>query len=214
MSRNDRGGNSPGSLEQGTSVTESIFDRPIWETIGRRMKRINLSENALPAYGNPYFAGMGIGVALFFAFFMVGRGFGDSGAMTRIFAFAMSEVVPSHTDTLVYFRRYLSTSQHPLFHWVVLVMVGSALGGLVSGMRGRRMKMEFTRGPRASVKFRIFTALIGGVLVAFGARMAGGCITGLAITGGAVLSVASWIFFLTAVTVGMVVAFFFRKLWL
>ncbi len=62
---------------QGINVTESIFDRPIWETIGQKIKEVNLSDNALPAYGNPYFAGMGIGIALFLAFFLVGRGFGD-----------------------------------------------------------------------------------------------------------------------------------------
>ena len=214
MNKSGRDKGFSGSMEPGTSVTESIFDSPIWETIGRKIKKVNLSENALPAYGNPYFAGIGIGIALFFAFFLVGKGFGDSGAMTRIFAYMMSKMMPSHTDTLVYFRRYLSTSQHPLFQWVVLILIGSALGGLVSGMRGRRMKMEFTRGPHASVQFRIIASLIGGMLVAFGARMAGGCLTGLAITGGAVLSVASWVFFLVAITAGMTVAFFIRKQWL
>ncbi len=134
--------------------------------------------------------------------------------MTRFFAYFMSKLTPSHTDTLVYFKRYLSTSQHPLFHWVIFVLVGSALGGLVSGIRGHRMRMEFTRGPNTSKRYRIMTSLLGGILVAFGARMAGGCITGLAITGGAVLSVASWIFFFAVVTMGMIVAAFIRKQWL
>ncbi len=212
MSHNDQ--NIPPTSEQGTSITESIFDRPIWEIIGEKMKGVNLSDNIRPAYGNPYFAGIAIGIALFLAFFLVGRGFGDSDAMTRIFAYVMSQLTPSHTDTLIYFKRYLSTSQHPLSHWVIFVLIGSALGGLVSGIRGHRMRMEFTRGPGASIRYRILTALIGGMLVAFGARMAGGGLTSLAITGGAVLSVASWVFFFVVVIMGMLIAFVIRKHWL
>jgi len=202
------------STGQGVNVTESIFDQPLWETVAQKLKQANLSNNKGSSFSNPYFAGMGIGIALFLAFFLVGRGFGDSGAMTRIFAYLMSKFIPEHTDTLYYFKRYLSTSGHPLYHWVVFVLIGSAIGGLVSGLRGRRMKMEFTRGPNVSKRRRLITALIGGILVAFGARMAGGCITGLAITSGSLLSVAGWLFFFVVVSAGMVTAFIIKREWL
>jgi uncharacterized protein len=198
----------------GVNVTESILDKPLWETIAQKYKQANLSNNEGTSFSNPYFAGMGIGISLFLAFFLVGRGFGDSGAMTRIFAYLMSKFTPEHTDTLYYFKRYLSTSGHPLYHWVVFVLIGSAIGALVSGLKGRRMKMEFIRGPSVSKRKRIFTSLLGGVLVAFGARMAGGCITGLAITSGSLLSVAGWLFFFVVVAVGMITAFIIKKEWL
>ncbi|MBT4286871.1 MAG: YeeE/YedE family protein, partial [Deltaproteobacteria bacterium] len=191
------------SAGQGVNVTESILDQPLWETIAQKLKQANLTNNKGSSFSNPYFAGMGIGIALFLAFFLVGRGFGDSGAMTRIFAYLMSKFTPEHTDTLYYFKRYLSTSGHPLYHWVVFVLIGSAIGGLVSGLKGKRMKMEFIRGPNVSRKRRIITSLIGGILVAFGARMAGGCVTGLAITSGSLLSVAGWLFFFVVISAGM-----------
>ncbi len=198
----------------GVNVTESIFDKPIWETVAQKIKEVNLTDRAGPSLGNPYFAGMGIGIALFMAFFLVGKGFGDSGAMTRIFAYLMSKVAPIHTDSLYYFKRYLSTSYHPLAHWTVFVIIGTIIGGFVSGLRGRRMNMELIKGNNTTKRRRIITALIGGFLVAFGARMAGGCITGLAITGGSLLGLAGWIFFFTVVFSGMIVAFIFRKEWL
>ena len=212
MSQTNEPTNNQESL--GSNIIDSIFDRPIWETIGQKMKGVNVSDNARPSFGNPYFAGMGIGIALFMGFFFVGKGFGDSGALTRFFAYMMSQIAPSYTDTLVYFKRYLSTSGHPLFNWVIFVLLGSMLGGLISGMRGRRMKMEFTKGDHTTKGRRVTTALIGGVLVAFGTRIAGGCVTGLAINGGAVLSVAGWLFFVSLVAAGMVVAFVIRKEWL
>ncbi|MBT4527474.1 MAG: YeeE/YedE family protein [Deltaproteobacteria bacterium] len=202
------------SAGQGVNVTESILDQPLWETIAQKLKQANLTNNKGSSFSNPYFAGMGIGIALFLAFFLVGRGFGDSGAMTRIFAYLMSKFTPEHTDTLYYFKRYLSTSGHPLYHWVVFVLIGSAIGGLVSGLKGKRMKMEFIRGPNVSRKRRIITSLIGGILVAFGARMAGGCVTGLAITSGSLLSVAGWLFFFVVISAGMLTAYIIKKEWL
>ena len=202
------------SAGQGVNVTESILDQPLWETIAQKLKQANLTNNKGSSFSNPYFAGMGIGIALFLAFFLVGRGFGDSGAMTRIFAYLMSKFTPEHTDTLYYFKRYLSTSGHPLYHWVVFVLIGSAIGGLVSGLKGKRMKMEFIRGPNVSRKRRIITSLIGGILVALGARMAGGCVTGLAITSGSLLSVAGWLFFFVVISAGMLTAYIIKKEWL
>ena len=120
-----------------------------------------------------YLAGM-----LFLGFFLVGRGFGDSGALTRFVAFFMNKVFPAHTEQLVYFKSYLTTSTHPLNHWLIYMIVGIAIGGFASGFRGRRMKTMFLRGPNTTNRRRIITAFIGGVMVAFGARMAGGCKSG------------------------------------
>ena len=144
----------------------------------------------------------------------MGKGFGDSGALTRIVAFVMNGIFPVHTEKLIYFKRYLTTSTHPLNHWLVFMLIGIAMGGLVSGLKGRRMKKEFLKGPGTTNRRRIITAFIGGFLVTFGARMAGGCITGLAMTGTAMLGVAGWIFFATVLLSGLVTAYFVRREWL
>ncbi|MCG8334217.1 MAG: YeeE/YedE family protein [Proteobacteria bacterium] len=200
-------------IEKGQTVTQSVVDQPLWELLAQRIKRVDVTSHDKP-YLNSYVGGMGIGIVLFLGFFLVGQGFGDSGALTRMVAFFMNELFPQHTEQLVYFKRYLTTSSHPLNHWIVYMLIGIALGGLVSGLRGKRMKKGFIKGPNTTNRRRIVTAFIGGMLVTFGARMAGGCITGMAMTGTAMLGVAGWIFFLSVLVSGLIVAFFVRREWL
>ena len=56
---------------------------------------------------------------------------------------------------------------------------------------------------------RGFTALVGGALMAFGARMAGGCTSGHGISGTLQLAVSSWIsvicFFLGGIAAAMLI---------
>ncbi len=49
--------------------------------------------------------------------------------------------------------------------------------------------------------------------MAYGARMARGCTSGQALSGGAVLSVGSWAFMFCIFGAGYAVAWFFRRLW-
>ena len=201
------------TVEEGQTVTTSVVDVPLWEIMAQRIRKVDVSSNE-KAYGNPYIGGVAVGFVLFLGFFLVGRGFGDSGALTRIAAFFMDEIFPVHTEQLIYFKRYLTTSTHPLNHWLIYMLLGIALGGFVSGFRGRRMKTMFLRGPNTTDRRRIVTAFIGGLMVTFGARMAGGCITGMAMTGGAMLGVAGWVFFLSVLVSGIIVAYFIRREWL
>ena len=57
-------------------------------------------------------------------------------------------------------------------------------------------------------------AFVGGVLMGYGARLARGCTSGQALSGGAVLSAGSWMFMLAVFAGGYLVAFFLRRLWL
>ena len=63
------------------------------------------------------------------------------------------------------------------------------LGGLVSGLWNRRVRLETRKGPRISTAARWVLAFVGGVIMAYGARLARGCTSGQALSGGAVLSV-------------------------
>jgi uncharacterized membrane protein YedE/YeeE len=57
-------------------------------------------------------------------------------------------------------------------------------------------------------------AFIGGGLMGYGARMARGCTSGQALSGGAVLSVGSWAFMFAVFAGAYALAYFVRKLWL
>jgi len=174
---------------------------------------INAPENEKP-YGNPYLAGIGIGVILFFSFFLVGKGLGGSGAITRFFVFGLDKVAPEHTAGISYFQRYLTSSTHMLDNWLVYMIIGVFAGGLIAAIRGKRTKAIMLKGDNTTTKRRIITAFAGGVLVALGARLAGGCTSGLAITGASMMAVAGWVFFLSVFAAGLFVAFFVRKEWL
>jgi uncharacterized membrane protein YedE/YeeE len=55
-------------------------------------------------------------------------------------------------------------------------------------------------------------AFLGGVIIMYGARMAGGCTSGHGISGSLQLAVSSWVFFLTMFAFGIGTALIlFRK---
>ena len=60
---------------------------------------------------------------------------------------------------------------------------------------------------------RLTFAFAGGTLVGFGARLARGCTSGQALSGGAVLSAGSWAFMFAVFGGGYALAYLVRKLW-
>ena len=97
------------------------------------------------------------------------------------------------------------------------LVMGSAvvviLGGLVGAFSAGRMKRQVIRGPRVSVQRRLMFALVGGMLMGAAARMARGCTSGQALSGGAVLSAGSWVFMFAVFGGGYALAYFLRKAW-
>lgn len=146
-------------------------------------------------YSDPYFAGMGLGLVLLAAYVVVGRGLGASGAF--------SSVVASVSRA----------STGPLRDWLVLEMLGVALGGFLSAWLAGRAKFAIERGPGISGSQRMLGAVSGGVLMAVGAMLARGCTSGQALSGGALLSAGSWIFIGTCFAAGYLVAPVARRLW-
>lgn len=174
---------------------------------------INAPEGEKP-YLNPYIGGIGIGTILFLSFFLIGKGLGGSGALTRLLAFGLDSVAPEYAGTVDYFGGYLTGSLHPLDNWLVYMLIGIFAGGLIAGIQGKRIKTIMLKGENTTNRRRVLTAFFGGILVAFGARLAGGCTSGLALTGASVLAVAGWVFFLSVFASGLAVAFLIRREWL
>ena len=74
-------------------------------------------------------------------------------------------------------------------------------------------KRQIEKGPRATTAQRFALAVAGGVLMGFAARLARGCTSGQALTGGAALSLGSWVFMMAVFTGGYLVAPFVRREW-
>ncbi|MCG6967429.1 MAG: YeeE/YedE family protein [Chromatiaceae bacterium] len=164
-------------------------------------------------YWNPYLAGTLLGILLFLTFFLTGHGLGSSGGIDRIVVALEDLVVPRHVDTTPYLAAMAGGERNPLDHWVVWQVVGILAGGFVSGWLHGRVRVETRHGPRITARTRWGMAFFGGILMGYGARMARGCTSGQALSGGAVLSVGSYAFWLAVFVGGFLLARFVRRLW-
>ena len=99
----------------------------------------------------------------------------------------------------------------------MLFLVGTFIGSLTSVLVSRTFRIESV--PRIwgehfgnSRGKRYAAALLGGVIIMYGARMAGGCTSGHGISGTLQLALSSWVFFLVMFASGVVTALvMFRK---
>ena len=166
------------------------------------------------AYMNPYLAGIGLGLVLLASFVVMGRGLGASGAMSSLVSVGVDAVAPEHARANEFFTGYLEGGTgHPLKAFLVFEVIGVLVGGFISGALAGRIKRTVERGPRIAVGSRLLLAFAGGGLMGVGAKLARGCTSGQALTGGALLNVGSWAFMLMVFAGAYALAFFVRRQW-
>jgi hypothetical protein len=164
-------------------------------------------------YLNPYLSGTILGIVLFLAFFITGSGLGASGGLNRLLVYVQNAINPEHIDQVAYLLKMAGGNANPLDSWIVFLTIGTIVGGFLSGWFGRRIKLETNKGPRINNLTRWILAFAGGALMGYGARLARGCTSGQALSGGAVLSVGSWAFMFAVFAGAYALAYFFRKSW-
>ena len=164
-------------------------------------------------YINPYAGGIDLGIVLFLAFFITGSGLGASGGLNRLLVVVEDALFPAHVDRVSYLIDMAGGDRNPLDSWVVFLTIGTVVGGFASGWFNGRLKFETFKGPRISNRMRWMLAFIGGGFMGFGARLARGCTSGQALSGGATLSVGSWAFMFAVFGGAYALAYFFRKTW-
>ncbi len=164
-------------------------------------------------YWNSYFGGVLLGVVLFASFFLTGNGLGASGGLSRYVAYLTDLVAPEHVNRVPYLISMAGGPLNPLDNWIVLMTTGVIIGGFVSGTINGRTKFETNKGPNISNRTRWFFAFFGGMFFTYGARLARGCTSGQALSGGATLSAGSWLVMLCIFGGAYALAYFVRKLW-
>ena len=164
-------------------------------------------------YWNPYVAGFVLGLVLLGSFLVMGFGLGSSSVPTRLAIGAAHLVAPAATEANAYFAQYVGPGKSVLADWLVFEVLGVFLGGLVGAYSAGRLEGEVLRGDGVPKGRRIALAILGGVIMGFAARLARGCTSGQALTGGAVLSLGSWIFMMCVFAGGYLVAPLLRKEW-
>ncbi len=164
-------------------------------------------------YGDPYLTGVALGLVLLAAFVVMGRGLGASGAFNRTAAGLAATAAPGRAGASAFFGRYLGDGTPAWLDWLVVEIVGVAIGGALSAWLAGRWKGMVEHGPRLAARPRLALAFGGGAVMASGAVLARGCTSGQALTGGALLSAGSWVFMLAAFAGAFAVAPLLRRLW-
>lgn len=162
---------------------------------------------------SPYWVGAGIGILSWITFGVMGKALGVSTTLVRTAGAIEKMVAETHVLSNEYFIKYLGTAvdPKPVFEWQFALVVMLALGAFLSSrLSGEKFKEEVPRlwewrfGPSRVV--RNVAAFLGGAILLFGARLAGGCTSGHGISGGMQLAISSWLFFLSMIVAGAVTA--------
>jgi hypothetical protein len=155
---------------------------------------------------SPYLVGALIGVLSWFAFASVDRAIGVSTAVSKTAGMIEGAVAPDHVAHNAYFSKF-----RPAVDWEWMLVVGLALGAFVSSRLSGDRPAEPVDGLwrarfGASRAKRYLAAFLGGVILMFGARLAGGCTSGHGISGSLQLAVSGWLFFASIFASGLVTA--------
>jgi uncharacterized membrane protein YedE/YeeE len=161
-------------------------------------------------YANPYLAGILLGLVLLASFVVLGTGLGASGGIARIGASVSMCVSASHTLGSAYFGKW---GAQPLNYYLVFMFGGTFLGALFSALLANRVRIQIERGAASSVRRRLWYALVGGLIAGFASRLAQGCTSGQALSGGALLLSGSIVFMLCLFASGYATAWFVRRQW-
>jgi len=164
-------------------------------------------------FSSPYAAGVALGLVLLAAFVFAGRGLGASGAFARTASGLVAAASPSVAADNQYFSRYLADDAPVWRDWLVLEIAGVAIGAWVSARLAGRLRLAIDRGPRIAPARRLMLAAIGGGAMGAGAVFARGCTSGQALSGGAMLSVGSWLFTIGAFASAYLLAPMLRRAW-
>lgn len=152
---------------------------------------------------SPYLVGALIGLLSMATFYFSNKPLSVSTAYARLAGMLGNLFARGHTGNLKFYQ-----DTQPKIEWGVMLVFGMLLGAFIAALTGGEFSpawvpvlWEQRFGP--DVALRLGMAFAGGAILAYGARLAGGCTSGHGISGALQLSVSSWIalvcFFVAAV---------------
>ncbi len=163
-------------------------------------------------FWSPYIAGVGLGLTLLATFYFVGWGLGASSAFSLLTSVGLSKASPEYAQSLEYFSQYLNV-EAPLMNWVLFEVGGLFLGALAGALLSKNFKFRLDKGHNMKSSTRLLIAFAGGAIIGVSSRLARGCTSGVALSGGSQLALAGWIFVIAMFIGGFIFAAIFRRLW-
>jgi len=157
---------------------------------------------------SPYAAGVFLGLINVLALLLISKPLGASTAFAKLTSYVVKFVHPSEMNT-TYFKFILP----PGINFTVVVVIGLLIGGFISAkMSGDFRWRSITDeqwitffGP--SVWKRWVIGFFGAFIIEYGAQLAGGCTSGLAISGTMQLAPSGLIFIGAMFASGILTAF-------
>jgi uncharacterized membrane protein YedE/YeeE len=142
---------------------------------------------------SPYAVGIGIGVLSWLTLLISKKPIGCSTSFARTAGMIEKLIRGKQVEDRPYYQEV-----KPTVDWQWMLVAGMVAGALVSSLLSGDFGWEWIPD-RWAVAFgtntllRVLVALLGGVLLGFGARWAGGCTSGHGISGTMQLAISSWI---------------------
>lgn len=156
---------------------------------------------------NPYVVGICLGLLSWVVFAVVDKPLGVTTAVSQWSGAAAQPVLGQEgLEANPYWAKHM-----PAWNYGTLFLVGTFFGALAGAALSRDVRLEVVPSVwrerfGGSAGKRLAVALVGGILIMYGARMAGGCTSGNGLSGSMQLALSGWTFFLTMFASGLATA--------
>jgi hypothetical protein len=138
---------------------------------------VNALDYPGPAW-SPYVVGAGIGVLSWLTFYFSDKPIGASTFYAQVSGFIGKMFAKRHTESLAYFK-----DKPPIVGWGFVFVASTIAGGAIAALTGGEFANEWLPTMWVarfgdSIALRAVIGFVGGLLMAFGSRLAGGCTSG------------------------------------
>jgi hypothetical protein len=151
---------------------------------------------------SPYVVGVGIGILSWITFLFMFKPLGTTTTFVRFVGFIVGIFSFEYVADSAYLSKYVAFK--PAFEWqfalIVGIFVGAWVSAKLSGVTFSKIPYLWGQNFGFAPSSRKFGAFIGGSILMFGARMAGGCTLGHGVSGGLELATPSWLFVIVTFT--------------
>ncbi|HVU14087.1 MAG TPA: YeeE/YedE thiosulfate transporter family protein [Phototrophicaceae bacterium] len=160
---------------------------------------------------SPYAAGVLLGIVAILAVWLTNNLLGASGAFENLAGMIGQAVAPSAFNTM-----YFNFIMPPGITWGVVLLIGVFFGGMLGAATSGTLKWGKKDGANSDRQWqaifgkqtwkRWLIAFVGAVVLEYAAGIAGGCTSGLAISGGMLLAPSAFLFIAGMFAAGIVTA--------
>jgi hypothetical protein len=158
---------------------------------------------------SPYVAGALLGIVGILAVALANQLLGASGAFENMASILVKAVAPDVWAKNVYFQFQMK----PEISFPVILLLGVFLGGMLGSFTSGTFKIRWNTDDKQWIQIfgpqlwkRYLIAFLGAIVLEYAAGIAGGCTSGLAISGGMLLAPAAYLFIAGMFASGIVTA--------